>query len=251
VRLRLAALALVGALAAGAAPARAAEAPIPPPPARWVTDTAGMMSPAARDALDQRLAAYQRQTGHQVLVWIGETTGDTPLDEFAVRTFQRWKLGRAEIDDGLLVLVLRADRKIAIEVGYGLEERVPDARAGRIIRDVMAPGLRAGDADAAITGGVDALLAAIEGKPFTPPAGAQQPEPQPPPRVGGPRLIVYGLLAVVLLVLMITHPSLALYFLASIFSGGRGGWGGGGGGGGGFGGGGGGSSGGGGARGGW
>jgi uncharacterized protein len=211
-----------------------------------------MLSPAVRDALDARLAGYQRATGHQVVVWIDRTTGGAPLADWAVRTFAAWQLGRKGVDDGVAIFVLADDRMIDIEVGYGLEDRIPDAIASRIIREVMAPRLRAGDRDGAVTAGADAVLAAIQGGPWSgAPAGAASHD-------DGPSTVSWvfgGLIGLVLVILFITHPRLALMLLWTIVSGGRGGFGGGGGGGGegggGFGGGGGGRSGGGGARGGW
>jgi len=119
----------------------ATAAPLPPSPTRWVDDQAAFLSPATRSALDARLEGYQRATGHQVVVWIGKTLGDTPLDDWAVRTFAAWKLGRKGFDDGIAMFILADDRAIDIEVGYGLEDKVPDAVASRIIREVMAPRL--------------------------------------------------------------------------------------------------------------
>ena len=233
------------ALAAVVAAAPAAVPATPAPPTRWVEDHAAMLSPAARDALDARLAGYQRATGHQVVVWIGRTTGGAPLADWAVRTFAAWQLGRKGVDDGVAIFVLADDRAIDIEVGYGLEDRIPDAIASRIIREVMAPRLQAGDRDGAVTAGADAVIAAIQGQPWSgAPTGTASHD-------GGPSPISWvfgGLVGLVLVILFITHPRLALMLLWSILSGGRGG---GGGDGGGFGGGGGGRSGGGGARGGW
>jgi uncharacterized protein len=181
-------------------------------------------------------------------VFITDTSGSTPLEDFAVRVFEKWKPGKQGVDDGLLLIVLARDRKIAIEVGYGLEDRVPDAIASRVIREVMTPRLKAGDADGALRAGVDALLTAIEGKPFA--SGAPQAAERPAVGPSTGKLILYGLLALLFLVLLVTHPEIALAMLFSM--GGRGGFSGGGGGfgGGGFSGGGG-RSGGGGARGGW
>ena len=231
-----------------AATSRATTA-IPKAPERWVTDTAGMLSSATRAKLDARLEAYEAKSGHQVVVWIGKTIGGDPLDVFAVATFKAWQLGRKGHDDGVLVLVLSSDRAIDIEVGYGLEDRLTDALAHRIIDEVMTPRLRGGDADGALEAGVDAILAGIEGRPV---ASEPAPVAQPVERVPKSELVLFGLLGLVFLVVLATHPSLAMYFLFSMFNGGSGfgGSGGGGGGGGGFSGGGG-RSGGGGARGRW
>jgi uncharacterized protein len=205
----------VQALALAAVVALAAAAPIPPPPTRWVEDTAGFMTPAARQALDARLAAYQRATGHQVVVWIGHTIGDAALDDWAVRTFAAWRVGRTGYDDGIVMFVLTDDRKVDIEVGYGLEGHVPDAVASRIIREVMAPELRAGNPDAAITGGANALLTAIEGAPWVGAGASTQAPAQPTPL----RSYVLGGIALIgFLILMITHPRLAMLLLWSMAS---------------------------------
>src|SRR5476651_1921969 len=72
----------------------AAEQPIPPAPARWATDTAGFLSATTVRALDVRLQAYEATTHHQVLVYVSPTTGDTPLEQWTVRAFEAWKVGR-------------------------------------------------------------------------------------------------------------------------------------------------------------
>ena len=103
-------------------------------------------------------------SGHQVLVWIGQTTGGVPLEEFAARAFEQWKVGRKGLDDGVVVFVLVKDRQVRIEVGYGLEDKVPDIVAGRIIRETMIPLLRQGRTDGAVSAGVEAIVAHIEGR---------------------------------------------------------------------------------------
>jgi uncharacterized protein len=165
-----------------------------------------------------------------------------------VRTFKAWKIGRKGLDDGIAMFVFADDRTIDIEVGYGLEDKVPDAIASRIIREVMAPRLRTGDRDGAVTAGADAVLTAIEGKQW---AGSPAMAPNAP---AGPSLFTWilgGLGLIAFVILAITHPRMAMLMLWTIMGAGRrGGYAGGGFGGGGFGGGGG-RSGGGGARGGW
>ena len=211
------------------------------------------MSPGAANALDLQLEGYERANGHQIIVWIGMTTGDAPIEDWAVRAFAQWKVGRKGLDDGLALFIMSADRRLRIEVGYGLEGQVPDAIASRIINEVIVPRIQAGDRDGAVTSGVDAVMRAVGGESLPP----QQTGRQGRALTLG-QLIVYGIFGIFLLIFVITNPSLAMFFLASILSGGNrrrgGGWGGGsdwgGGGGGGFGGGGG-SSGGGGASGSW
>jgi uncharacterized protein len=222
-----------------------AETPVPPSPTQWVTDTANFLSPEAVRSLDARLAAYEHATGHQLIVYIAPTTGDAPIEDWAVRAFAKWKVGRKGLDDGLALFVMSQDHKMRIEVGYGLEAVVPDVIASRVINEVMAPRIQAGHPDEAVTAGIDSLIGVIGGQanaaPLTP-----TPERSKPLTLF--QWIFYAIVGILILGLVITHPALAFYFLASIMSGG--GSGGGGGRGGGFGGGGG-RSGGGGASGSW
>jgi uncharacterized protein len=211
--------------------ALAVEAPLPAPPQRWATDGVGFLSPEALTRLDTRLESFERATGDQVLVWIGETTGQTPVEDWAVRTFQAWKVGRKGLDNGLVVFVLAKDKKVRIEVGYGLEDKVPDAIASRVIREVIAPRVQAGDRDGALDAGIGALLGAI--RPDLVAGGEPVPVRGPgraAPRLSPLQLVLAGLLVVGFLVLLVTNPGLALYLLFTILSGGRGGGGGGGGG---------------------
>lgn len=217
---------LVGAavVAALAGAASAVEAPVPDAPARFVTDHAGLLSPGAAEALNARLAAYERGTGHQVLVYVDRTTGGAPIEDWASRAFAKWRVGRAGVDDGVALFVFTGDRRMRIEVGYGLEERVPDAAAKRIIEERIAPRLRAGDGDGAIRAGTDALMTAIGGAPADAAAPVAQPQ----------RLPVWASIIGLLVLLSVvgfgvTHPSMAAWLLFTIASGrGRGGWGGGG-----------------------
>jgi uncharacterized protein len=154
---------LAALLLAMPAAARAAETPIPPSPKMWVTDNAGVLDPATLTALNTKLASYQRSSGHQVIVWIGTTTGDAPLEDWTIRAFTAWKVGRKGLDDGLALFIFMQDHKVRIEVGYGLEGKVTDAKASRIARNEVAARMKNGDPKGAVTAGVDALLAAIGG----------------------------------------------------------------------------------------
>jgi uncharacterized protein len=208
---------LAGLLGAGFLAAQAA-------PQRWVTDGPKLLSPAVRDRLDQRLEAYERGTGHQVLVWIGDSTGGTPIEDWAARAFQAWKVGRKGLDDGLALFVFTGDRTLRIEVGYGLEGQVPDVVASRIIRETIVPRLKGGDPDGALTAGVERILKVVGGDAA---AGA----PQTPVQGGEPlsplAWIVIAVVGLAVLALAITHPGLAVWMLFSLLSGGRGGGGGG------------------------
>ena len=204
-----------------------AQVPPPPVPVRWVTDSVNLLSPSARTALDLRLKAYQDATGHQVLVWIGGTTGGDPIEDWTVRAFAAWKVGRKGLDDGLVLFILTGDRKLRMEVGYGLEGQVPDLVASRIIRETIVPRLKTGDADGALSAGVDRLLKVIGGD--TSARSAQERGPREGTPIGTGGWIIIGLLALAFLALAVTHPGLAVWLLFNLLSGGRGGGGGGGG----------------------
>jgi uncharacterized protein len=203
-----------------------AETPIPPAPTQWVTDTANFMPPEAVRALDARLAAYQQGTGHQLIVYIAPTTGDAPIEDWAVRAFAKWKVGRKGLDDGLALFIMSQDHKMRIEVGYGLEGVVPDAIASRVINEVLAPGIQAGHPAEAVTAAIDSLTGVIGGQAGAPPP-ARTPAQSKPLTLF--QWILYGIGGILILGLVITHPALAFYFLASMMSGGGGGGGGGGG----------------------
>ncbi len=198
--------------------------PIPPAPEHWLTDAAGFLSAQTAAALDGRLQAYEQTSRHQLIVYIGKTTGGVPIEDWAVRAFQEWKVGRRGLDDGLVLFIMAEDRRVRIEVGYGLEGQVTDAQAGRVINDEMVPRLQNGDNDGAVTAAVERLIAMTSGEDA---AGGQKSEPQAPVKLTWMQKIVIGIAILGFLLLLITNPSLAIYLLFSILSGGRGGGGGG------------------------
>ena len=129
-----------------------------------VMDSAGLLSPSKAEQLADQLQLLEEETGAQVAVLtIPSLEGDS-LEDFSLRVVETWKLGRADVDDGVLILVARDDRKMRIEVGYGLEGALTDAQSGRIIDRVMAPRFRAGDFDGGVEGAVEAVSAAIRGE---------------------------------------------------------------------------------------
>jgi uncharacterized protein len=222
--------------------AGAQDVPIPPAPTRWVTDTVALLDPQDADRLDARLRAYQEQTQHQLIVWIGKTTGQVPLEDWANRAFDQWKLGRKGIDDGLALFIMVEDRRLRIEVGYGLEPLVADLLAKRIIDNTISPRMAAQDPAGAINAGMEALAVAI-GTPLPGAATSASPRSRRATReltIG--QLIVYGIIGLILLAVFATNPSMATWILLSMlsggghrrrgggFGGGGGGWGGGGGG---------------------
>ncbi|MGB7295994.1 MAG: TPM domain-containing protein [Candidatus Aminicenantales bacterium] len=191
----------------------------PNSPTRWVTDTAGFLSPETVRTLDRKLEAYEKETGHQVIVYIGRTAGGYPIEEFADKAFQAWAVGRKGLDDGVALFIMAEDRQVRLEVGYGLEGVIPDIIAGRIINDVLIPKLGTRDANGAVSDAVAAIVKAISGEAASP---GQEPE-EPTSRrtgksIGQAILITLGI--IILLILFITNPSLAVWLLINIMSGG-------------------------------
>jgi uncharacterized protein len=137
-----------------------ADVVIPPKPVQYVTDPAGALSATERASLITELAAYEHATGHQVIVWIGDTTGDTPLEDWTSTTAQAWGVGRKGTDDGAILFLFMKDRKLRIEVGYGLEDSLTDAQSS-VIANGIAAKIRQGDVNAAVQGGVDQMLVTI------------------------------------------------------------------------------------------
>lgn len=205
----------------------AAVAQIPPSPSQWVTDTAGFLSPQTVESLNSELQALADSSGRQVLVYIGKTTAGIPLEDFATKVFNSWKPGRKGLDDGLILFIFSEDKKIKIEVGYGLEDKIPDIVAGRIINDVLIPKIQAADPDGAVRDAVRAIERALGAD------ASAEPVSKPEFRKAGVFQTIGIIIAIVVfLIIFITNPRLALWLLFNILSGGRGGGFGGGGGGG-------------------
>jgi uncharacterized membrane protein YgcG len=128
-----------------------------------VVDDAEILKPATRDALAAKLKAHEARTTDQIVVLTVRTIGDASIESFATAVFEQWKLGQKGKDNGVLLIVVPADHKMRIEVGYGLEGTLTDAQAGRIIRNVITPEFKAGDFDGGVSAGVDAMLGVLEG----------------------------------------------------------------------------------------
>ena len=165
--LRHAALALL-LLALLAAPGAAALR-IPPPPDRRVNDYAGALAPADRDRLEQKLIAREATSRNQVVVAVFRSLEGESLEGYSIRLAQAWRIGQKGLDNGVIFLVFLDDRKMRIEVGYGLEGNLTDAVSSSILRDVVAPMFREGRVADGIGAGLDAIDRAIAGTYQRPP----------------------------------------------------------------------------------
>lgn len=141
-------------LAGFAVPAHAA---FPPRPEGPIHDGADMISPATEAALDQRLRDYNAQTGRAIVVATVPSLEGQAIESYATGLFAEWGIGGARRDQGLLLLIARDDRKLRIEVGYGLHPYFGGIMAGRVIRDTITPRFKAGDFDGGIVAGIDAI----------------------------------------------------------------------------------------------
>jgi uncharacterized protein len=128
-----------------------------------VVDEAGLLSPAVRDRVSAMSKEHEARTTNQVVVVTLPSLGGESIEDFATRAFETWKLGQAGKDNGVLVIVVPNDRRMRIEVGYGLEGTLPDAIAARIIREQMTPRFKAGDFDGGVLDGMRAIVARLEG----------------------------------------------------------------------------------------
>lgn len=197
-----------------------------PPLEGRINDRAGVLSADVRQRLEQRLSEYERATGHQFAVLTLKSLEGRNPEQFSIQVVEKWKLGQRGKDDGLLLLVATDDRKVRIEVGYGLEGVITDALSARVVRNVLGPAFRSGDYGAGIERALDALMAvAGDGQ-----AGAPDPTKKAPP--GEPR--PGGILGTIL-TLLAFGPFLGVLLIALLFMnrsgrgrgyGRRGGWGG-------------------------
>lgn len=162
--------ALAGVCAAFPAPARA-EVAVPPLKAR-VTDLTGMLSAQQKSELESRIAAYETRRGSQIAVLLLPTTKPEEIEQYSIRVAEAWKIGRKGVDDGLILVVAKEDRRLRIEVGYGLEGAIPDSVAKRVIDERITPRFRDGDFYGGVRDGVDQLIRLAEGEKLPPPAQA-------------------------------------------------------------------------------
>ncbi|MFO1412341.1 MAG: YgcG family protein [Burkholderiales bacterium] len=135
--------------------------PIPPLTAR-VTDLTGTLAVPEVQALDAKLAAWEQKTGNQLAVLLLPTTQGEPIEAYSIRVADAWKIGRKGQDNGVLMILAKNDKKLRIEVGYGLEGVLTDVTARRIIGDTMAPYLRNNQFAQGINAGVDQIIAVVD-----------------------------------------------------------------------------------------
>ncbi len=145
-----------------------AQVPVPPLGAR-VTDLTGTLSGDAVSRIEAQLKDLEARKGSQIAVLIVPTTQPEDIEQFGIRVAESWKLGRKGVDDGAILIVAKDDRRVRIEVGYGLEGALPDITAKRIISEIITPHFRQGDFDGGIEAGVDQMIRVVNGEPLPEP----------------------------------------------------------------------------------
>lgn len=141
----------------------AADVAVPPLKTR-VTDLTATLNAEQIAALESKLAAFEQKKGSQLAVLLVPTTQPETVEQYGIRVVEQWKLGRKGVDDGVLLLIAKDDRKLRIEVGRGLEGALPDAVAKRIIDEYMVAPFKQGDFNAGVNAGVDRIIKIIDGE---------------------------------------------------------------------------------------
>jgi uncharacterized protein len=139
-----------------------------------VVDKTATLSSSDIASLDKTLKDFEARKGSQVAVLIVPTTQPETIEQYSIRVAEAWKIGRKKIDDGAILVVAKDDRKLRIEVGYGLEGALTDVTAKRIIDEVITPKFRSGDFAGGILDGVNRMLRVIDGEPLPAPAQRAQ-----------------------------------------------------------------------------
>lgn len=137
---------------------------VPSRPEGYVTDKADILSAAAEARVESVLRQFEERTSNQVIVATFLSLEGESLEDFSIRLAEQWKPGQQDKDNGVILLIFRDDRQMRIEVGYGLEGALPDALAGTIIQQEIAPRFRAGEYEEGVLYGLQAILQAISGE---------------------------------------------------------------------------------------
>jgi uncharacterized protein len=157
-------LILLPSLFASVAALRATEV-MPPAPTRYFNDYTLTVSGPVGEELNKQLADFERQTSNQIVVAVlRKAETDSSIQDYCHRIFESWKVGRAGLNNGCVLFVFKDDRKVWIEVGYGLEGAIPDGTVKQIIDTVITPKFKVNDFDGGLRDGVNALIAAARGE---------------------------------------------------------------------------------------
>ena len=165
-------VAIIAVSAGGYSRDASAEVAIPPLTGR-VVDLTGTLANDTIASLTETLRDLEARKGSQIAVLLVPTTQSETIEQYSLRVANSWKIGRAKIDDGVVLVVAMDDHKLRIEVGYGLESTLTNATAKSIIDETIVPRFRAGDFAGGISAGVGRIISGIENAQLPPPTGAK------------------------------------------------------------------------------
>ncbi|MCL7941841.1 TPM domain-containing protein [Halomonas sp. ATCH28] len=165
-----------------------------------VVDRAELLDPATESRLSERLAAHEEATTEQLVVATLPDLQGVTIEEYGYQLGRHWGIGQAEEDNGALLIVAPNERKVRIEVGYGLEGRLTDAQSSVIINQTLTPAFREGDYARGITEGVEAMIRVLGGEPLDTSATASTPTGEQGPE--GPASILFFVMFVIVMTLV-------------------------------------------------
>jgi uncharacterized protein len=134
---------------------------VPPAPDRWFTDGAGLIGPTESDVLNRKLSDFEQSSGAQFIIYTFPSLEDEAIEDFTQRCAEKWKVGQKKYDNGLILFVFAKERKVRIEVGYGLEGTVTDAFSSRVIREFLGPPFQRGQYAEGLNAAADAIMGKI------------------------------------------------------------------------------------------
>ena len=138
-----------------------------------VTDLARILLASEKAAIEASLEIFEKNKGSQIAVLIVKTTTPEVIEDYSIRVVEKWKLGRKGVDDGVLLIIAMQERKMRIEVGYGLEGAIPDIAAGRIISEYITPAFRNGKYYSGVLAGTNKIIGLINGEALPEPSTNQ------------------------------------------------------------------------------
>ena len=192
---------------------------IPAAPTARVNDYAGLLTSAERARLEAQLAEREQATGAQMVIAIFKSLEGESLEDYSIRLAQQWRIGQKSLDNGVILLVFVQDRKMRMEVGYGLEPAIPDAVAGRIIRDTMGPHFREQRYAQGLEEAVQAVFARVDTR-----APSPRPEQRARPSRFTPSFSVLFVIAVILFFVVKEMAAPRRRASRNVYTAGRRGW---------------------------
>jgi uncharacterized protein len=182
---------------------------VPPAPTQWFTDKAGVVSPTEADLLNAKLRQFEQDSGAQFIIYVFPSLEGEAMEDFTIRAVERWKVGQKKYDNGLVLFVFVAEKKIRVEVAYGLEGTVTDAFSSRVIREQLAPAFQQGNYARGLNAAADAIITKIKtGEEPVPPLnpGGQGQGQGSPQQVSGEDIGIVPVIIILFVVFFVVLP---------------------------------------------